>query len=778
MNTLGKNEDPEKKRARQARYRERNRAKLAEKQCKYRQEKPEIDREYRSNNKEHIKATRAKRSEQKKKIKWQNVRYIGIDGEAHREENGRSVYSYLRAGQLPPLVRREGLNTKEILEYLFRIPPGVIVCGFVLNYDWENWLKDIPDDAYKYLTGDGDIMPGPESTWERVIREDRDGNRKLINNTICWEGYTISYFPRKIFTVQKPGPGGKTWQRKVMDVWGYCQSSFLKACEAWGVASKEGLAPVAEGKARRDVFSWNELDYIAHYNSLELDLMEKLARAIFQGIQEACEIAELPITPSPYDLYGPGALARKLLKKTGWPVNLGRTSIPARAMEDYLESVDMADSQQKEYLQHFPIISSYYGGRIEASATGRWKKVYDYDLHSAYPSAIVRLPFWPGRMTWKRFLDPDGGRNWARAKRALGMYYVMWHFPRGWNWYPFPTRQKKYQNVYYPQNGQGWIASPELFAALDTIPDADQHIKVYYAWTRPGKYGYGGGERPLPEDLKSEIALLVEQMYNVRAEAKKLGKNGAQLALKLILNSMYGKLLQQIGVTLEAPGHFHDLVASWITSWTRAMIYRAIAPHRKGKTVIAIQTDGIVTKKRLDLPLSPALADWEVVALPDYRQLLPGLYDYQDGDKRKERRRGMPSTFDWDRAWAVMDKPGQVYTFTYRTFLGRRLYLAQPYQYEGMLYQWPEMEKTFRPDLGAKRGDPWADKPEGMKFGDCYLDGKKDKWLPPKRNLLPGPGLPFILKFDEPSHIPIEDWEIEQAKLEDSMDESPGFFRE
>jgi len=750
---MGKNENPELKRIRQARYREAHRADLRERnreQCK---------KSYDKNKKDPV--------------------FIGIDGEAHREADGRSVYSYLRAGGQAPLINRAGLKTKNILEYLFRIPPGIVICGFVLNYDWENWLRDIPDEAYKYLTGDNDIIPGEEAGWTRVVKVPKEGDPFYQPNTIDWEGYTITYYPKKIFSVSKPGPAGRMWYRKVLDVWGYCQASFVNACLAWGVATAEEMSSIIEGKEKRNVFTWKELSYIALYNEQELELMAKLANAIFAGLKEACEIAQLPISASGQDLYGPGAIARKLLKKTGWPNSLGRTAIPEKAKDYFLETIDQAEDKQKEYLQAFPIIASYFGGRIEAAATGRFKKVYDDDLHSAYPSAITRLPFFPLRRTWKRFLDPDAGRGWAQAKRTIGMYYVMWNFPAGWNWYPFPTRQKKYQNVYYPKNGQGWICSPELFAALDTIPNAGKYIKVYYAWTIPGRYGYGGGENPLPEELKSDMALLVERMYTVRTEAKAQGKSGARLALKLILVSLYGKLLQQVGVNLEKPGLFHDLVASWITSWTRAMIYRAIAPHRRGKNIIAIQTDGILTKKKLNLVLSPDLADWEEVELYDYRQLLPGLYDYQDGEKRTQRRRGMPKTFDFEKAWELMGRPGEVYIFTYRTFLARRLYLAQPYKHAGMLYQWPELEKTFRPDLGAKRGNPWADLLPGRKFGDAYLDGKKECWLKPKTNLTQGPGLPFVLKFDEPVYIPREEWELELAELEEAMEGEPvNFYRE
>lgn len=765
------------KKARQARYRERNRERLRQYAAEYRLEHPEDPAQQRK--REQRKAARRK----KKKLTdpLELPKFAAIDGEAHVEPNGRSIYSYLRASGLPPLISRGGFTTKQIFEYLFKIPPRHIIVGFVLNYDWENWLKDIPDTGYKYLTGDMDVTPGPNDGWQRVSKTDREGNEKIMSNCITWEGYTITYYPKKIMTITKPTKNGKTMYRKIMDVWGYCQSSFLKACEDWQVATKEELAPIIEGKEKRDVFTWEDLETTTLYNELELELMEKLAENILKGLDEACRIAGLPIRPSPHDLYGPGAVARKLLKETGWPVSLGRTPIPQKALEQFLPTVRNAhDETQKNYLQFFPVISCYYGGRIEAAATGRFKKVYDYDLHSAYPAAITRLPFYPKPLTWKRFLSPQAGLNWTLAKRPIGMFYVMWHFPAGWQWYPFPTRQKKYDNVFYPRNGQGWVSSTELFAALDSIPPTEWgRINIYHAWTWPGLYGWGGGEKPLPEEMKSNLTHYIEKMYVVRMAAKKEGKQGAQLALKLILNSMYGKLLQQVGVTLAKPGHFHDLVASWITSWTRAMIYRAIAPYRKQKTVLVIQTDGIVTKKPLPwLALTPHLADWEVEELTDYRQLLPGLYDYQDGVRRKVRRRGMPKTFNFEKAWDVMSRPGDTYQIKYRTFLARRLYLAQPYKHEGMLYQWPEMEKTFRPDLGAKRGNPNRKLKPGEKFGDCYLTKGKESWLPPKINNMPGPGKPFKLKFDQPSYIPLEDWEIEQAMLEESTTEGLGFFRE
>jgi len=713
---------------RQARYRERNREKLRQKAVEYRITNPEEVKaakdKYRKNNPEqvaksdkqyketHRTEVNAKARERYEKNKQKDMlqpteipKFCSIDGEAHRETEYNSTYSFLRAYGLPPLIRRSGLTTLEIFEYLYRIPPGVIIVGFVLNYDWENWLKDIPDDAYKFLTGDMDIQPGDAAEWEVVTKTDKEGNTKILNNTILWEGYTISYFPKKIFALSKIGYTGKPWVRKILDVWGYCQSSFVKACIDWQVASKEEMDEIQKGKDKRDVFTWAELPYITKYNLWELEKMIILAENIFKGIDDACRIAELPIRPSGYDLYGPGAIARKLLKKTDWPNNLGRTAIPPSREEEFLRTVRKADSQQQEYLKAFPIIASYYGGRIEAACTGRFKRVYDYDLHSAYPSAVVRLPFLPKKMTWKRFLDPLGGLNWGRAKRPIGMFYVRWQFPSGWNWYPFPTRQKQLQNVFYPQHGQGWICSPELFAVLDCIEDAEKYLYIYEAWTIPGQYGYGGGEKPLPENMKSEASKHIEKMYNVRAAIKKQ-QPGAQLALKLILNSMYGKLLQQVGASLSKPGLFHDLVASWITSWTRAMIYRAISPYRKGKSIISIQTDGILTKKKLELKLSPDLADWEYTELKDYRQLLPGLYDFYDVEKKERipRRRGMPKTFDFEKAWATMFKPGTQYNVRFQTFLGRRLYLAQPFEYEDMLYQWPCVEKNFRPDIGAKRG--------------------------------------------------------------------------
>lgn len=761
---MGKNEDSEKKRLRQARYREAHREELRAKSNAYHKEHKEVQEAYR---------------DRQRQEKYQDVTFVGIDGEAHREPDGRSVYSFLRAGGLFPLACREGLSTKSVLEYLFKIPPHAIITGFVLNYDWENWLCDLPDNAYLYLTGNNEIEPGEDENWERIVKETDEGD-VYQTNTIVWEGYTISYFPRKIFSVAKEGYNGRTIMRKIMDVWGYCQSSFVKACLDWQVSTEAEMALITEGKGKRDVFSWEEMEYITLYNKMELDLMAKLAEKIFSGIREACEVAELPISPTPNDLYGPGAIARKILKKVKWPNNLGRTEIPDRYKKIFLSTIQQAEEIQKEYLIAYPIIASYFGGRIEAGATGRWKKVLDWDLHSAYPSAVTRLPFIPANLVFKDFQHSlKYAWKWTHKRRRVGMYYIMWSFPRNWQWYPFPTRQKKYQNVYYPANGQGWIASPELFAALDTIPDANQYICIYHAWTVPGSDGYGGGELPVPDLLKSKISILIERMYKVRAVIKKQ-RPGAQLALKLILNSMYGKLLQQIGVSLKKPGLFHDLVASWITSWTRAMIYRAIAPHRTAKKIIAIQTDGIVSKCKLNLPLSPDLADWECEEMLDYRQLLPGLYDYAVGADRKVRRRGMPKSFNFEQAWQVLHQPCHTYEVKFRTFLGRRLYLAQPYEYEGMLYQWPEMTKNFRPDLGAKRGNPLARVSEGGKFGDCYLEpGKKEKWLNPKINLQAGPGLPFVLKFEQPCYVPSEDWEIQQAILEESEpDEAQRFFRE
>jgi len=135
-------------------------------------------------------------------------------------------------------------------------------------------------------------------------------------------------------------------------------------------------------------------------------------------------------------------------------------------------------------------------------------------------------------------------------------------------------------------------------------------------------------------------------MYDERRQWKHDG-NPAQVALKLCMNSMYGKLAQRIGwdpINRRLPP-WHQLEwAGWVTSYTRAKLFNMLR-RIPFKHLIAVETDGIyTTMNRQDSALSHSetLGGWEITEYQEVMYVQSGLAWLQDSDGNwTEKRRGL-----------------------------------------------------------------------------------------------------------------------------------------
>lgn len=111
-------------------------------------------------------------------------------------------------------------------------------------------------------------------------------------------------------------------------------------------------------------------------------------------------------------------------------------------------------------------------------------------------------------------------------------------------------------------------------------------------------------------------------------ETRKLWKqqgNGAEKVLKLGLNSLYGKLAQQVGFgTNKTPPYYSLFWAGVITSTIRAKLFEAMCanPH----AIIYAATDGIASLAPLDVKLGENLGDWEVTEYDGITIAQAGVY--------------------------------------------------------------------------------------------------------------------------------------------------------
>ncbi|HSW57584.1 MAG TPA: DNA polymerase [Dehalococcoidales bacterium] len=587
--------------------------------------------------------------------------FIAVDGEGW---DGK--YTVLAMSGQKPAVNREGLSSLDCLHYLtsHRIGKNAVV-GFGLSYDFENILRDIPDRDYLTLT------------------EDTEDKR----NTIIYEDFELMYIPRKILEIKKPTgemmKNGKEWIKTVyiQDVLGFFQCSFLNALKKWEIPAPEILL---RGKEAREDFSGWDIKEVIKYNEAELSLLVELMEKLRAADQQACELIGIPPTHTPRSWYGPGARAANFLNQTDWVKE--HPPFAGKVWDEILK--------RTEGVNFFA--SAYFGGRIEAAYKGEiLQDLYDYDIASAYPFALSLFPRWePEDLI--RIKSKKGKEDNYDKEDRIGIYYVRWAISEQVGFYPFPFRSAS-KNVFFPATGEGWYMSPEVSAALAVY--GPEQVKVYGGYVLAGTEGAGSGTSRLPEEKLCTTARLMARMAEVRLKAK-AEKMSAEKALKLVMNSCYGKTIQQVGSTK----HLNVFAASWITSVCRAMLVRAIGKDL-GKNVISIMTDGVLTKKKLEVNEGTGLGEWEMKECRRVVQFLPGIYKMEmKSGEVLERYRGMSKDFSPEQALQALTSEAP-WVIEMRVFVTRRLALHMPAKFEGKRYLFVPVVKEEMFSLASKRQD-------------------------------------------------------------------------
>lgn len=534
--------------------------------------------------------------------------FIGCDGEGcGTDELGRQLYMLFRIGDRE-LFTGQPLRTYDLLDFICDAPANSILVGFAFGYDVTMILRDFSERQLKRL-----FQPR--------------GFGKGHSPYVWFHEFDVEYLPRnylrvrRVELVQDPETGDRRRVpvpgscRTIFETFGFFQKSFLKTIESFDVGSIETRNLIAVNKAKRSGFTEMSPE-VRHYCALECqylaDLMERL--------REYCNAAG--IKPSMWA--GAGKLAAALHKLHNTP---RKEAIELNVPKKVRDMANMA----------------FYGGRFEITRTGHiQQKVYEYDIRSAYPDAMLYLPCLV-HGTWKRFTgsNVDLGHDlfvgnikfrhvWPRSCfRGLGALGG------------FPIRSKE-GHIYWPSTGSGIYWSPEIIAAIKL----GAKVKIN------GGYKFVPGCSCTPFEW-------VRDLYNYRRE---IGSQGPGYPIKLGSNSLYGKLVQRIG---SATFH-NDIWGGLITAYTRAKLMEAVA-LAPGK-IIMLATDALYSLVPLpELDCSDELGNWESAELNGLFIVQPGLYWCPE--KRKKKSRGLPGKFfetnnltnKFERAWydfEALDKAG------------------------------------------------------------------------------------------------------------------------
>src|SRR5882724_3766042 len=421
----------------------------------------------------------------------------------------------------------------------------------------------------------------------------RDEITRLWNGEhLDWHQYNLSYRPRKEFVVRQFNPAhkwrlGRTGQYervythifRLWDVFGYFQSSFVVAIRSWlPNFPVDDLGNIQSHKLERSNFNTSQMAEISEYTRLECDALVQLMD-ILRGYAQKAELVLRR-----WD--GAGSVAAAMLAKHN--------------IKPHLKEADSA--VVNEYSRY-----AYAGGRIELLRYGHYSgRIYAYDIRSAYPAAMLTLP------------SLDGGQ-WRYSAEfivgSFGAWSVGYDFELGQGIYPFFTRSPQ-GHISYPTSGNGIYWTSEVEAGLQfarSCPrnSGEQSINI------------SGGYYFCPTTTVKPLQM-VGDYYRLRDEWKRQGE-GAQLLLKLGLNSLYGKFAQQVGGYHGSKPPFHNLLyAGAITASTRARLF--LAALQNLPAIVFIATDGIISTEPLDLPIGRDLGDWECSEYAGVTAVQAGVY--------------------------------------------------------------------------------------------------------------------------------------------------------
>jgi hypothetical protein len=464
------------------------------------------------------------------------------------------------------------LSPEDCFEFLLNLPSQYILVAFGIGYDATQILRHIPDRKL------------------REIINPRQGKNGPV--PIFFGEYAITYQQGqylRVARIDRSGPKPRILKgssRTIYETLGFFQSTFVKAITDWSIGTAAERAVIKANKDIRDEFA-KLTDQMIEYCTLEC----RYLAALMTEFREVCYAAGI----RPERWAGAGWLAAAMLKKHG----ALKRPLTVREQQEAAEKKSSKTPTPRRPVRdrEFEIAGNlaYYGGRFEVARIGFIPgPLYEYDLKSAYPAAMLQMPC-PHHTRWvhsKRKRLPTGGE--------LYLARVTFAHPPDSLWCGFPFRQKG--GLFWPVCGTGWYWSPEIEAACQYL-QADI-IAVHDVWIAKRCYDC----RPY------------DWINDVYAERQRLGGSTKGYPLKLALNSLYGKRAQRSG-----RGPYHDVVeAGLITAITRARIMEAVGQDPEG--VVMIATDAVMTSRRLALDIGKGLGQWEEKIWPDLFIAQPGVY--------------------------------------------------------------------------------------------------------------------------------------------------------
>lgn len=508
------------------------------------------------------------------------------------------------------------LTHHEVFEFLYSHyessdDPKRAYVGFFLGYDFIMWVRHLYEmTAWKLVT-----PAGKESRTRRTFNDDGTIKSQVTFPVTAWDydhgvqDWDIEMLGSKRFSLRRHipfeervvkctyideegeerkeyEPHPHKWMH-ICDAGSFFQTSLLNAIDpskaVEPIVTPEEFALLKRGKDRRSDAEFDEATI--EYNMLENEVLSRLMK------QLAGSFADIGIQLRTNQWYGPGAAAQATLNM--WKVPEGKE------IREHL-------SKEFDTVARF----SYYGGWFETMIIGPYpEKVYEYDINSAYPAIIKDLP------CLLHAIEDFGYGPPPEFQRDSDVIFV-----------DVETRTYPLSTGYLPAFGglshrilDGSISRPLETRGWHSLREVEAATR---AWCHDGIIFHKWRRVRVGCDCVSPFTKISE-MYKERLT---VGKNTPRgIAMKLVYNSIYGKLAQSVGV----PKYAMSVYATLITSGCRALILDAVSKlPNKTHDVLMIATDGLYTSApAVGLEISgEKLGAWEGKELDGFTVVMPGVH--------------------------------------------------------------------------------------------------------------------------------------------------------
>ena len=257
---------------------------------------------------------------------------------------------------------------------------------------------------------------------------------------------------------------------------------------------------------------------------------------------------------------------------------------------------------------------SYFGGRFEILKRGFIGKAFLYDINSAYPYALTKIP----DITKGEWVNT----NKIQSDASLGFFKIQANISDCKHIPPLPFRAN---NIIIFPSGK--------FQTYCTLAELQACENINYKILKSFQF--------VPDKEFFPFKEFIEKMYKKRLELKQ-NKNHLELPFKIILNSIYGKTGERI--RFKIGNLFNPVIFATITGITRAQLYEFVHKFGQEENVVSFATDSVCITKFLNIN-SNRLGEFSFEnSADDVFYLQNGFYRYNG--KWKQRGLGRLGTRD------------------------------------------------------------------------------------------------------------------------------------